>query len=367
MRDIMKLNLKHSAVAEWLIIAAVLFAKTALTQPLYEQLFWLSGSYYISKATLMAAIAAAILAVVFTFMLKSTGKLGDWTKIITVLIVAEPMLISNSVSLFNVLSVLLAVIWVTVCIKVENRIVAAAVSVVATAAMSFLMPCSVFSLIPLGILVLLITTKSDTFSVVFSAVGSIVSVIAAVVNVQLSDEQVRAHLGLYQVFGEYGGNECHPLSLVRLTENTGIIDLSTQFSRVLFASYPVVIFAACIVYGIIRYDGAEEIKKAGRKAPVYKKIITVALIIVPYVLSAIGSTLCSGIGALAAFNFAPLAIILALASAGNKAVISSLEKVSGFAKAHPVVSVISIVWIASYTMAFASSAEIFSFATQFFM
>ena len=69
----MKLNSKRSAVAEWLVIAAVLFMKTALTQPLYEQLLWLSGSYYISKAVLAAAVAAAVVAVALTLMLKNAA------------------------------------------------------------------------------------------------------------------------------------------------------------------------------------------------------------------------------------------------------------------------------------------------------
>ena len=51
----MKLNSKRSSVAEWLIIAAVLLMKTMLAQPLYEQIFWLTDSYYISKAVVMAA------------------------------------------------------------------------------------------------------------------------------------------------------------------------------------------------------------------------------------------------------------------------------------------------------------------------
>lgn len=365
MRDIMKLNSKRSAVAEWLVVAAVLFMKTVLTQPLYDQLFWLSGSYYISKNVLLAAGAAIALAVAVSLMLKSAGKTGDWAKILVVLIVAEPMLISNSVSVFNVIAVLVTVIWVTVCIRVKNRIVAAAVSVAATAVIAFVMPCSVFSLAALGILVLVITTKGDTLSVVATLIGSVVSVIAAVINVQLSDTEIRAHYKLYQTFETLGGSECHPLVFDRWTADIGLSTLLEQFTKVAFASLPVIIFAACTVYGVIIFKD-EEAKKSSAKAEKFKKAVTVALIVAPYVLSAIGSTLCTGVGALAAFNFAPLTVILALASAGNKYVIEALSKVSGFAKAHPVISVVAVVWLASYTMAFTSGKNMFIYATQFF-
>lgn len=358
----MKLNSKRSAVAEWLVIAAVLFMKTALTQPLYEQLLWLSGSYYISKAVLAAAVAAAVVAVALTLMLKNADSFGSWAKVLIILIVAEPMLLSGTVSLFHAVAVLITVIWVAVCLKVENRIIAAAVSVVATAAMSFIMPCSVFSLIPLGILVLLITTKNDTLSVIFTLIGSAASVAASVIGVQFSEAELRTHFGLNGIFEQYGGNESHPLSF----EGLNAVMNFEQASKAAFASLPVVIFAACIVYGLIRYSDAQEMKKTGRKPAAIKKIIPVALIVLPYVISAFGSIICNGNGALTVFNFAPLVIILALAKAGNRAVIDSLEKVSAFAKAHPVISVIAIVWVASYTMAFADNGKIFTYATQFF-
>lgn len=365
MRDIMKLNSKRSAAVEWLITAAVLFMKTVLTQPFYDQLFWLSGSYYISKTVVLAAGAAIVLVLAVSFMLKSAGKLGEWAKILAVLIVAEPMLISNSVSVFHVLAVLTAVIWVTVCITVSNRIIAAAVSVASAAIISFVMPCSVFSLVALGILVLIITTKGDTLSVIATLIGSAVSVVATVINVQLSDAEIRAHYKLYQMFETYGGNECHPLVFDRWAADIKLSTLLEQFTKVAFASFPVIIFAACIVYGVIIFKD-EGVKKSSEKAEKFKKIVTVAFIVVPYVLSAIGSTLCTGVGALVAFNFAPLAVILALASVGNKYVLEALSKVSDFAKAHPVMSVVAIVWLASYTMAFASGKHMFTYATQFF-
>lgn len=358
----MRLNSKRSSAADWLIVAAVLLMKTVLSQPLYEQLFWLTDSFYISKAVTFAAGVSILLAAMIFLTVKTADKLGDEAKVLAVLLVAEPMLISNTVSVFHVLAVLITVAWVTVCIKVKNRIVAAAVSVAASAAISFIMPCSVFSLVALGIIVLLITTKGDTLSVTATLIGAVLSVIAAVINVQLSDNEIRTHFKLHRLFSEYGGTECHPLSFDRWAENTGIIDLSAKFSKVAFASFPVVIFAACIVYGVIRYSG----EKAG-KSENFKKGVTAALIVLPYVLSAVGSTLCTGIGALSAFNFAPLAIILAFASAGNKYVVDALKRVSVFAKAHPVVSIVAIVWIASYTMAFTSGRHIFTHATQFFM
>lgn len=359
----MKLNSKRSSVVEWLIIAAVLLMKTVLAQPLYEQLFWLTDSYYISKAVVMAAGSAIVLAVMLSFIIKNALKLGDATKVLAVLLVAEPMLISTTVSVFHVLAVLVTVIWVAVCIKIPNRIIAATVSVASAAVISFIMPCSVFSLVVLGIIVLIITTKSDTLSVTATLIGSVVSVIAAVVNVQLSDTEIRTYFKLYQAFNEFGGNECHPLSFDRWKAEFELSTMLEQFGRVAFASFPVIVFAACVVYGVIRYNG----EKKADKAEKFKKGITAALIIVPYVLSAIGSTLCTGIGALGAFNFAPLAVVLAFASAGNKYVVDALEKVNNFAKAHPVVSVIAIVWIASYTMAFTSGRHIFAYSTQFFM
>ncbi len=359
----MRLNSKRSSAADWLIVAAVLLMKTVLSQPLYEQIFWLTDSYYISKTVVFAAGAAILLALMLSLLIKNSLKLGDEAKVLAVLLVAEPMLISSTVSVFHVLAVLITVTWVTVCIKVQNRIVAAAVSVAASAAISFIMPCSVFSLAALGIIVLLITTKGDTLSVTATLIGAVVSVIAAVINVQLSDNEIRTHFKLHQLFGEYGGSECHPLSFDRWTAEVELSALLEQFGKVAFASFPVVVFAACIVYGIIRYSG----EKKADKAEKFKKGVTAALIVLPYVLSAVGSTLCTGIGALSAFNFAPLAIILAFASAGNKYVVDALKRVSVFAKAHPVVSVVAIVWIASYTMAFTSGRHIFTHATQFFM
>lgn len=363
MRDIMKLNSKRSSVAEWLIIAAVLFMKTVLSQPLYEQIFWLTESYYISKAVVFAAGAAILLALMLSLLIKNSLELGDEAKVLAVLLVAEPMLISGTVSVFHVLAVLITVIWVAVCIKIQNRIIAAAVSVVSAAAISFIMPCSVLSLVALGIVVLLITTKGDTLSVAATLIGSVLSVIATVINVQISDNDVRIHYKLYQTFNEYGGSECHPLSFERWKAEIELSTLLEQFGKVAFASFPVIVFAACVVYGVIHYSG----EKKADKAEKFKKGVTAALIVLPYVLSAIGSTVCTGIGALTAFNFAPLAVILAFASAGNKYVKDALNKVSVFAKAHPVASVVAIVWIASYTMAFTSGRHIFTYATQFFM
>ena len=359
----MKLNSKRSSVAEWLIIAAVLLMKTMLAQPLYEQIFWLTDSYYISKAVVMAAGAAILLALMLSLLIKNSLKFGDESKVLAVLLVAEPMIISNTVSVFHVLAVLVTVIWVTVCIKVPNRIVVAAVSVVSAALISYIMPCSVFSLAALGIIVLIITTKGDTLSVTATLIGSVISVIATIINVQLSESELRDHFGLYQAFNEYGGSECHPLSFGRWGGEQSFSTLLEQFGKVAFASFPIIVFAACIVYGVIRYSGE---KKAG-KAEKFKKGITAALIVLPYVLSAVGSTLCTGIGALSALNFAPLAIILAFVSAGNKYVVDALKRVSVFAKAHPVVSVVAIVWIASYTMAFTSGRQIFVYATQYFI
>lgn len=366
MRDIMKLNSKRSAVAEWLVITAVLFMKTVLTQPFYEQLFWLSGSYYISKSVALAAVAAGVFAVAFSLMLKVAGNLGEWSKVLVVLLVAEPMFVSNAVSVFHVLAVLITVIWVLVCIRFENRIIAAAVSVASAAAISFIMPCSVFSLVVLGILVLVITTKSDTLSVAATLIGTAASVAATVICVQLSDIELRIHFKINGIFGEYGGTECHPLTFDRWKGDFGLASLLDSFGRVTFASLPIVIFAVFVVYAVIRNNGGGE-KKSGKKAEAFKKGITAALIVAPYVLSAIGSTLCAGIGSLSAFNFAPLAVILALASAGNRYIIDALNKVSSFAKAHPVMSAVAVIWVASYTMAFSGNGKIFTYATQFFM
>lgn len=366
MRDIMKLNSKRAAAAEWLVITAVLIVKTVLTQPFYEQIFWLSGTYYISKSVVLAAVEAVVFAVVFSLMLKDAAKLGEWAKVPVVLLVAEPLFVSSSVSVFNVLAVLITVIWVAVCIRFENRIIAAAVSVVSAAAISFVMPCSVFSLVVLGILVLVITAKSDTLSVTATLIGTAASVAAAVICVQLSDAELRNYFKINEVFGEYGGTECHPLTFDSWKGDFGLAYLFESFGRVAFASLPIVAFAAFVVYAVIRYNGGDE-KKSSKKADAFKKGITVALVIVPYVFLAIGATLCTGVGALAAFNFAPLAVILALASAGNRYVIDALGRVSSFAKEHPVVSVVAIVWVASYTMAFSGNGKIFTYATQFFM
>ena len=72
-----------------------------------------------------------------------------------------------------------------------------------------------------------------------------------------------------------------------------------------------------------------------------------------------------GVSGVMGFNAVPVAVILALAVKGNKAVLYALDKLNGFVKAHPIVTVISIVWMAVNTTAFVLDMGIFVYTTQF--
>lgn len=356
----MKTNLKQSTRIELIVMAAVLFFKSLLVQPFYKKLFGFAESADFIKSEILLAAGAVVLSVLVSFMLvKTASDKGEGAKVLMILALAEPMLISTLSSVFHVLATVVAVICVTVCIKTENRILPAILTVAASALISFIMPCSVFSFVLLVILVLIITTPKDTVSTVISLAGAALSVAATVVCVQLSDAELRVYFKLYNIFDEFGGSECHALSFDRLKYVT-FDNVASSLKSAVFTSIPVIAFMIYIAVKVILFKGK-------KNESVLAKVLTVAAVFVPYAAAVFSSTICTGNGWLTGLNFVPLAIVIAFAAKGNRYVLSALDDADGFVKAHPVVSAIAIIWLASYTAAFASDGKVYSLVTQFAM
>ena len=353
----MKTNLKQSTRIELIVMAAVLFFKSLLVQPFYKKLFGFAESADFIKSEILLAAGAVVLSVLVSFMLvKTASDKGEGAKVLMILALAEPMLISTLSSVFHVLATVVAV---TVCIKTENRILPAILTVAASALISFIMPCSVFSFVLLVILVLIITTPKDTVSTVISLAGAALSVAATVVCVQLSDAELRVYFKLYNIFDEFGGSECHALSFDRLKYVT-FDNVASSLKSAVFTSIPVIAFMIYIAVKVILFKGK-------KNESVLAKVLTVAAVFVPYAAAVFSSTICTGNGWLTGLNFVPLAIVIAFAAKGNRYVLSALDDADGFVKAHPVVSAIAIIWLASYTAAFASDGKVYSLVTQFAM
>lgn len=360
MRDIMKTNLKQSTRIELIVMAAVLFLKSLLVQPFYKKLFGFAESVDFTRAEIMAAAGAAVLSVLVSFMLvKAASCIGGNAQVLMILAVAEPLLIATLGSALHVAAAVIAIICVTVCIIAKNRIIPAVLTVAASAVISFIMPCSVFSFVLLIILVLLITAPEDAVSRLVSLAGAALSVAATVICVQLSDVELRVYFKLYGMFDEFGGKECHTLSFGRLeylTPESFIVSLKSAA----LASLPVIAFMIYLIVKVIR-------GKAEKKNGVFTKIFTVAAIMLPYAAATFAGAICTGNGWLTGFNLVPLMLVIAFAAKGNKYVLGALEDVCGFAKAHPIVSAVAIIWLASYSAAFAEDNKVYLLVTQFAM
>ena len=176
--------------------------------------------------------------------------------------------------------------------------------------------------------------------------------------VQLSDAELRIYFKLYEVFDKFGGNECHSLVFYNLETLTSERFFSTMKS-VVTASLPVIIVMIYIVVKVIGYKGKEK--------AVFAKGLTLAAIILPYAALLFESVICMGNGFMTGFNLIPIMIVIAFASKGNKYVVKALDDIYAFAKAHPIVAVVAIIWLASYSAAFASDNKVFSLVTQFAM
>lgn len=358
MRDIMKINLKQSTKIELIVMATVLFFKSLLVQPLYKKLFGFADTVAFGVNEILLAAGAIVLSVMVPLLLvKNAPKIGDGAKVLMILAVAEPMLITTLDSVFHALATVIAIICVAVCIEIENRILPVILTVATSAIIAFIMPCSVFSLVLLVVLVLLITTPKDIASRIISLAGAAVSVAATILCVQLSDAELRIYFKLNETFARFGGNECHDLSFEKLS----IFSLSGFFNGlkgVVVASLPVIAVMIYIAVKVIGFKG-EKSKLA--------KITAVSAIVLPYAAMIFASIICTGKGYMTGFNIIPLMVVVALASKGNKPVLKALGGICDFAKAHPIAAVIVIVWLASYSTAFASENKVFSLVTQFAM
>lgn len=362
----MSIKTNGSKKIEWLAITAVMLVKSLLTLPFYNKLFGFSDSELITQTDILVAAGTLILAALFSFLLvKAENGVGEGARVLMILAAAEPLFISTLSSVFHVLTAVITVVWVFVCLNIKNRIVAATVSVAAAAIISFVMPCSVFTLVLLGIIVLLISTPNDVVSRIIAVIGAAVSVVATVINVQLSDNELRMHFKLNKMFGTYGGTECHEMSFVKLERMSSFESLFELFNKVAFASLPVIAFVAYVAVTVLKHKEESSKKKTSGKTVTFEKALIVGVMIIPYAFSAFATAICLGTGSATGFNFVPLVIILALAVKGNKYVLDALDRVYAFAKAHPVAAILAVVWIASYSMAFVESNRIFGFAMQF--
>ena len=356
----MKTKIKQPTKIELIVMAAVLFFKSLLTQPFYTKLFGFAESVDFIKDEILVAAGAILLSVAFSFMLiKTVSGIGENAKMLMVLAVAEPFVIATLASTFHVLAVIVAVVCVAVCINIKNRILSAIITVAASALISFVMPCSVFSLVLLVVLVLLITSDDDTVSVVVSLVGAAISVAASFICIQLSDDELRVHFRLYEAFGEFGGSECHDFGFDKLA-NLTFNGFYSGLRGALVASLPIVAVTVYVAVKAIR-------TKAEKKNGIFAKVFVVAAIFISYASAVFASTVCPGNGWITGFNFVPLMLVLAFAAKGNGYVLGALENIYNFAKSHPIVSVVSIIWLASYSAAFAVDDKVYSLVTQFAM
>ena len=356
----MKTNSKQPTRIELIVMAAILFLKSLLTQPFYKKLFGFADTVDFVAGEILTAAGAIVLSVIVSvFLVKTASKIGENAKVLMILAVAEPMLISTLGSAFHALAAVIAVICAIVCIRTENRILPAILTVAASAAISFIMPCSVFSFVLLVIIVLLITTPKDTASKIISLAGAALSVAATNVCVQLSDVQLRVHFKLYDAFDKFGGHESHTLNFDKL-ETFRADSFFSSIKGIVVASLPIIAF---VIFIIVKTVGFKEKKEKA----VLSKILTVSAFVIPFAAAIFAATICTGKGYMTGFCFIPLVITVAFASKGNKYVLKALEDIAGFAKAHPIAAVIAIIWLASYTAAFAVDDKVFSLVTQFAM
>ncbi|MBR2869536.1 MAG: hypothetical protein IKB88_10820 [Clostridia bacterium] len=355
----MKINSKCPVRAEQIAVAALLFMKTVLTLPFYEKLFGVGehAAFSFGVSELLSAIGALILSVLFSVMVtKASEKLGS--KILVILLVADPFFVTTISSAFHVLASVITVAWMTVCFSVSKKSVIAVVSVVSAALVSFLMPCAIFSYVFLGIAVTLIMLWDEKVTAFISAAASAA---VSVAIVSLIDDHARISMKIAGMFSVYGGNECHTVSFAKLTDGMVLYKMFSKLSEAVVASLPVVAIVIFVIVSVIKHKSDYSEKKTSGK----EKGAIIALLVIPYVLSVFASAMCVGKGGIAGFNLIPLAVLLALEVKGDKSVVIAINSLGEFVKKYPAVAVVSLVWFVSFTMEFVSVSKIFSSATQF--
>lgn len=363
----MKIKSKGSNKTEFIIMVALMFAKALFALPIYEDIAAKIAGNSSNEALLTTlAVAAAILifSVLYSMLLmKLAGDIGDGGQVLLVLAVAEPLLIVNMQSIFQVLAAILTVIWIAVTVKDKTRIIAAVVSVAASAIIAFIMPCGVFSFVLLGIIVLASTASGSTVARIISYAGAVISAAAAYFAAKLSSGDLRFEPEFIKLFNRFGGTENHALSLGRIELGYSASMLVQYLVQTLIASLPLVAIMIYIIVKTVTFkpDYAEKNEKHGS----LEKIKTVAVIVLPYAFMAFASVICSGKGGSSALNFVPLMTVAVLAATGNRYVKKALDDAFAFAKAYPVVAFIVIVWLASFMFAISTPNTIFRSISTF--
>ena len=359
----MKIKSENTAKRELIVISLLMILKTVFTQPLYSNLLGI-GSGGIGASVVASALGALVFSVALSFaLIKAADKVGESATPVMLLAIAEPLLVTTVSSLFHALAAIITVIWVAVCLTSKNKIVSAAVSLVSAALISFIMPGAIFSFVVLGIIVLLISQWNESKAV--GIISAAASAAVSAVLVSVVDIGTRTDMGLSGAFYNFGGSECNPISALELSHAQNVKDIFSYLGDAILASIPViaaVIFVAVTVFGYTP-DSTDRKKSAGKQKT--GKVLAVIAIAVPYLFGVAASVVCVGVSGVMGFNAVPVAVILALAVKGNKAVLYALDKLNGFVKAHPIVTVISIVWMAVNTTAFVLDMGIFVYTTQF--
>lgn len=356
MRDNMKENSIISKKNEWIIPAAVMFIKALFVLPIFENIYSvIIGSMRITDILGGVAVAVCVLifSVLYSLVLsKTAGKAGEIPALFLVFAVADPLITVTVSNLFHAFALVLTIIWITVSLKVKNRIVVTAVSVASAAVISFIMPCAVLTFVLAGILVAVI---SDSGNLLSKAVTAATSVASAVIFTVISSGKLRFEPEFLKIFNKFGGTESHALSAGRLEYGFSLSDIFAQFDSVAFACLPFVAFAVYVAVKVA----------ADKESSVIGKTMTPVAVILPFAGSVAASAICYGTGCVTGFIFVPLTVIFALTVSGNKAVVKAVGDVCAFAKKHPAVALAAIVWIACHTMSFVSPNKVFGFAAYF--
>ncbi len=362
----MKAKSENTAKSAMIFVSLLMIIKTLFTQPIYNKLPFLgySGAYSVSE--ILSAVGALILSVLFSVILvKAVNDIGENATPVMLLAVAEPLFITTVSSLFHAAAAMITVAWIAFCLTSKNKVASAAVSVVAAAIISFIMPNAIFSYVLLGVIVMLVSVWSD--SKVIGIVSAAVSAAASVALTVLIDVEARMNMKISGVFYSFGGNECNPLSFENLFYNQKLGTLFSRLGEATVASLPVIAAVIFVAVETFRYKPDYTDNKKTSDTLKTEKILTVVSIAVPYAVAVVASLVCTGVSGIMGFNVVPVVIILAFAFKGNKAVAYSLDKLGAFAKAHPVVAVVALVWLAANTTEFAMETKLFDYTTQFVM
>lgn len=361
--DNMKTKSENTAKRELIVISLLLILKTVFTQPLYNSMPVISPvGFGISE--ILSAVAALILSVLFSvFLIKTAKSVGENATPLVLIAVAEPLFVTTVSSLFHALAAIIAVVWVAVCLTSKNKIVSAAVSVVSAALISFVMPSAIFSFVVLGIIVLLISQWNESKAVGIISAAASAAISAALVAVV--DLNARLDMKLSGIFYNFGGNECNPLSFIKLSHVQNAKDVFSYLGDAIFASIPVIAAVVFVVVAVFGNKPDHTDRKKSADTQKTEKVLTVIAVVVPYLFSIAASIINTGISGVMGFNVVPVVVILALAVKGNKYILYAIDKLNAFVKEHPLPTAALIAWLAVNTITFVSNTSIHVWVTQF--